>query len=117
MTRDRILSVTNPALVALLNKRYLRVMAIKSNVFTALLLFALNFSAVNVSMAQNDSSFNVAEFNQIIDSINQANIPENKKHQLLRDMQTTMIENVRLANLPEDTKRVLIRDLESVTVQ
>ena len=91
-------------------------MAIKSKILTTLLLLALNFSTANISTAQEDSSFDIAEFNQIIDSINQSNISENRKNQLIRDMQTTMIENVRLANIPDNTKRALIQELESVTV-
>jgi len=92
-------------------------MAIQSKIFTTLVLLALNFSAANISIAQDASSFDIAEFNQIVDSINQSNISDDRKIQLIRDMQTTMIENVQLADIPVDTKRALIKDLESVTVE
>ena len=92
-------------------------MAIQSKIFTTLVLLALSFSTVNISIAQDGSSFDIAEFNQIVDSINQSNISDDRKNQLIRDMQTTMIENVQLADIPADTKRALIKDLESVTAQ
>ena len=92
-------------------------MAIQSKIFTTIVLLALNFSTANISIAQDATSFDIAEFNQIVDSINQSNISDDRKKQLIRDMQTTMIENVQLADIPADTKRALIKDLESVTVK
>jgi hypothetical protein len=85
----------------------------KSPTLAGLLLGLSLFTTM--AMAQDASSFNIAEFNQILDSINQAHIPENVKDQLFRDMKTSMLENVRTAKIPEDVKRVLIKDLESTT--
>lgn len=66
-------------------------------------------------MAEEPNSINISEFNQIIDTINQSNIPEEVKNQLFRDMRTTLIENVRKANIPESTKHTIIRDLENTS--
>ena len=81
----------------------------------ASLLFSLSLFTNTMAMAQDANSLDIAEFHQILDSINQSKIPDNLKDQLFRDMKTTMIENVREAKIPEDVKRTLINDLESTT--
>ena len=84
----------------------------KSNLLASLLLGSSLF-ITTIAMAQDADQLNIAEFHQILASINQANIPESVKDQLFRDMKTSMIENVRQANIPDDIKSVLIKDLES----
>lgn len=79
------------------------------------LLFGLSLAGATVAIAKDTASYNIVEFNHILDAINQARIPENVKDQLYRDMKTSMIENVREANIPDNIKRQLIQDLESAT--
>ncbi len=87
---------------------------IKSIVLVSLMVGSSFFINSNV-MAEEPNSINISEFNQIIDTINQSNIPEEVKNQLFRDMRTTLIENVRKANIPESTKHTIIRDLENTS--
>ncbi len=77
------------------------------------LLFVYSLAGTTEVMAKDAASFNIVEFNHILEAINQAKIPENVKDQLYRDMKTSMIENVREAKIPENVKRQLIQDLES----
>jgi len=81
----------------------------------ASLLFGLSQFTPTITMAQDAASFNIAEFHQILDAINQANIPDNVKDRLFLDLKTSMIENVRLAKIPEDVKHTLIKDLQSTS--
>ncbi len=87
----------------------------KSSNMLASLLFALSLFTAPLTMAQDVAAIDIAEFHQILDSINKANIPENVKDQLFNDLRNSMIENVRLAELPEDVKRTLIKDLQSAS--
>jgi len=59
--------------------------------------------------------FDIAEFNKILDSINQANIPDNVKDRLYEDLKNSIIENVRMAKIPEEIKQTLIKDLKSTS--
>lgn len=88
--------------------------AFKIHLLASLLLGFILFTTTMV-IAEDAKPLDIAEFHQILSSINQANIPDNVKEQLFRDMKTSMIENVRNATIPEDIKRVLIKDLESTT--
>ncbi len=81
----------------------------------ASLLLGLSLFTTTMAMAQDATSFDVAEFNKILDAINQANIPDNVKDRLFRDLRTSMIENVRLADIPENVKRTLIKDLQTTS--
>ena len=100
-----------------INPRYRETMPIRTikSPPLASLLLGLSLLTTSMAMAETATTFNIAEFNKILASINQANIPETIKDQLYRDMKTSMIENVRQAKMPEDVKRVLIKDLESTT--
>jgi len=86
--------------------------ATNSYLFPGLLLSLCMFTST-VVMAEEPAPIDIAEFHHILDAINQANVPDNVKDQLFRDMKTSMIENVSHANIPEEVKRVLIKDLES----
>ena len=81
----------------------------------ASLLLSLSLFTSTITVAEEKSTFNVAEFHQILESINQANIPDNVKEQLFQDLKISMIENVRMAKIPEEVKRTLIKDLESTS--
>ncbi len=86
----------------------------KSYILSSLLL-GLSLLTPAVTMAQDTDSFNIAEFHQILESINKADIPDNVKDRLFQDLKNSMIENVRMANIPEDVKRTLIKDLQSAS--
>jgi len=86
----------------------------KSHLLTSLLL-GLSLFTTTIVMAEDATSFDIAEFHRILDAVNQSNIPDRVKKQLLRDMRNTLIENVQQANIPEDKKRRFIQDLESTT--
>ena len=89
---------------------------IKSHMLVSLLLGLSLFSnTMAMAQEQDASSFNMAEFQHILDSINQSKLPDKFKHQLFRDMKTSLIANVRQAEIPDDVKRTLIKDLESAT--
>ena len=89
---------------------------IKSHLLVGLLLgLSLFCNAVVMAQDQDTGTFNIAEFQRILDSIDQSNLPDNFKDQLFRDMKASLIENVRQAEIPEDAKRTLIKDLESTT--
>ncbi|VAW93662.1 hypothetical protein MNBD_GAMMA21-3041 [hydrothermal vent metagenome] len=77
------------------------------------LLFYGSLIASSTIMADETASFDIAEFHQILESINKANIPDNVKDRLFQDLKTSMIENVRISNIPEENKRTLIKDLKS----
>ncbi len=79
------------------------------------LLFCGALFAMPITMAADEASFNIAEFNQILESINKANIPDNVKDQLFKDLKVSMIENVRMADITDEVKRTLIKDLESAS--
>jgi len=49
---------------------------------------------------------------QIIDKINQSDIPPHVKKQLLNDIRIDMIESVKRANIPEHVKQRLVKDLQ-----
>ena len=87
---------------------------LKFTILTSLLL-ALSLFATDLAIADDTTSIDIAEFHHILDAIDQANVPDNVKDQLFRDMKTSMIENVSHANIPDEVKKVLIQDLESTT--
>ena len=88
----------------------------KSHLLASLLLVVGLFTNTTV-MAQEQAAdtLNMAEFQHILDSINESNLPDNIKDQLYRDMKTSLIETVRQAEVSEEVKRKLIRDLQSTT--
>ena len=87
---------------------------IKTHMLVKLLLgFSLLSGTVAMAQNQDANSLNIAEFQHILDSIEQSKLPDKFKDQLFRDMKTSLIENVRQADIPEDVKRTLIKDLKS----
>jgi hypothetical protein len=88
----------------------------KSHLLVSLLLgLSLFCNTMVIAQDQAASTFNMAEFQQILDSIDQSNLPDSFKDQLFRDMKASLIENVRQAEIPEGVKRTLIKDLENTT--
>ena len=89
-------------------------MLIRSVTLVGLLFCGVLFAAP-MTLAEEMVSFDIAEFHQILDAINKADIPDNIKDQLFKDLKNSMIENVRLATIPEENKRTLIKDLQSAS--
>ena len=65
--------------------------------------------------AENANSVDIQQYHQILDAINNSEVPEEVKNQLFRDMKTNLIEKIRQSNAPEEVKKNLVKDLENTT--
>ncbi len=68
-----------------------------------------------LSLQAEKISKDITEYHQIIDKINESEIPEHLKNQLFNDLKTNMIETVRNSDVPEKIKKRLIQDLQQVS--